>query len=72
MLSNVIISLYIGRLDGIQTEITVPSVPSSKSLSIPVITRLIVSTCDMGYVYRRDSESKPGTPGTELITLNSR
>ena len=70
MLSNVIISLYIGRLDGIQTEITVPSY--SKSLSIPVITRLIVSTCDMGYVYRRDSESKPGTPGTELITLNSR
>ena len=46
-----IISLHTGRLGGIQAEITVPSVPSSKSLSIPVITRLIVSMYSIKIVY---------------------
>jgi hypothetical protein len=35
----------------IQSEITVPSVPSDQSLSIPVITRLIVSMYSIKIVY---------------------
>ena len=45
----------------------VPSVPSYQSLSIPVITRRIVSMYNMKIEYiERDSETKPGTPGTVL------
>lgn len=46
---------------------TGPSVPSDQPLSIPVITRLIVSMYSIKIVYiERDSETKPGTLGTVL------